>query len=268
VFGNDEIDEKTTRMSSEDKGILRLIQLDREAAAVAHLKVVEYLEKAQQRWNKTPPELLEDGPCFKPGEQVLLRNMRATANTMLPKYTGPYEVLQRKSRVTYEIKRPEPYFSRQNGKDIVHIDRLKMFNDPDPGGPVTPLFLQNDEEIEQDKELKTKIVEITPAGLETVVRFPPDTHTPVPMIGKHIINSLGQIEEDIEPVAVAAEEADLAAEDPDIDEIKITAAVPDTSPDPIQAHWDHKGPMTRRAARVLKVRLPEVFPFLKRWSGE
>jgi hypothetical protein len=265
VFGTDELDEKVNRMSKEDAGILKLIQLDKETAGKLQKRVIENLEHAQQRWNKTPSSLIEDGPCFHSGEFVLLRNMRATSNTMLPKYTGPYEILRRLSPVTYEILRPEKWFTRTNGKDIVHIDRLKVFNDPEPGTPITPLFLQPEEEIEEEKEVK--IVEVTRAGLQTIARMPPDTHIPVPMVAKHRINDLGQIVEDVEPIATAIEEAGLLKSSPQTDQIKIIAALPDQSADPGQTHFDHKGAFTRAKAKLLNVTLPKVGSVLRRWAA-
>ena len=266
VFGNEEISDKNSRMSTDDREVLRLIALDRATAEQMQTKVAEYLEKAQQRWNKAPANVGEDGLCYRPGDQILLRNMRATSNTMLPKYTGPYEVLKQRSPVTYEIERPESYFKRTNGKDIVHIDRMKAFHDPDPGGPVKPLFLQPDDEIESEHISKSQLIEVTKAGLQSIMRLPPVAHKPVPTIAKHRINDLGQIEEDIEPLMVAAEEADLAAAGPEIEQIRITAAAPDTSPDPIQTHWEHDKPMTRSVAKVLKVKLQELNPFRRKWA--
>jgi len=179
--------EPTTK---EDVEVLRLIRMDRETAKVTQNRVKALLEKSQERWQaKIPPRLNQ----YAPGDQVLLRNMRATANSMLPRYTGPYTVLDVLSPVSYEIERPEPHYNQQGNKDIVHIDLLKpyfapstrhgqevLFQEPDGLHKSTPIVQQTETEMLDEENPRVLIIHTPKNFAQTFA--PPLDIGPMPVI--------------------------------------------------------------------------------------
>jgi hypothetical protein len=260
MFGDDQ-DENSPKtsgnLSGEDAEFFRLLSIDREKAESIRAEITKYLTEAQQRWSKSPAKL-ETRPAYQSGDYILLRNMVATANTMSPKYTGPYEVTARKGPVTYEISRPESHFSRTGGRDWVHPDRMKLYHDPNPGQPIKPLFLQSDDELEKDKTLK--IMEITPAGLDAITRLPADTHIPVPVISKYYVDRIGQIQENTAHLLADASDRPLAEND--VDNIRI--APDDLSRNPIQLHDEQIGTVTRAKAKRIGLKISDLWPFGKK----
>jgi hypothetical protein len=192
--------------------------------------------------------------------------MRATSTTMLPKYTGPYEVLEKLTPVNYKISRPnEPQFKGRNYTDTVHIDQIKLYHNPNPGEPILPLFLAPEDEIDENGETVTaKFIEVTPAGIKTVVRLPADTKTPAPMVGRYKTNSFGHVELDpahLEGVIPNSSTSDMK-------QLGIQPASIDPTPDPTQLHADQVGTVTRAQASKIGLRLPDIWPFRKQHSDE
>jgi hypothetical protein len=266
MFSNDDSSTTASKpLSGDDAAIFRLIKLDKDKTLALRERVLQELEEAQQRWSKSP-DVAEDGPNFLPGDYILLRNMRATSTTMLPKYLGPYEVLEKITPVNYKISRPdEPQFKNRNYTDTVHLDLMKLYHDPNPGEPILPLFLEPEEKInDAGQSVTVKLVEVTPAGLKTVVRLPADTQTPVPLVGRYIKNSFGQVEPD--PAYMEG----VAPEQPpgDIEQLAIQSAPIDPTPDPLQLHADQVGTVTRAKAAKIGWCVPNIYPFRQQHSDE
>jgi transposase InsO family protein len=242
-------------LSGEDRELFSQIQFDQERAQTVREKVKHYLEKAQERWNPSSnPKSIKE---FIPGDQVLLRNLRATANTMMPRYTGPYTVLAKKSDVTYEIARPEAHFNRQQNKDIVHVDRMKLFHEPED--QVTqPVFVQEEVEKQDDEESEKKeltIIKILDgAGDEVIAITPPMNHDPVPTIVHPMIDSMGRVQE--------PSTNELGAEESEVP-LGLNPVEMDTSPDPDELRRTTPGYITRARAKKIGYKVPDLW---RRWQ--
>jgi hypothetical protein len=262
MFGedSDKPGKASKNLTGEDAEFYQLLKIDKERAAEIQKQISEYLLAAQQRWAKSP-QLVESKPKYQSGDYILLRNMVARANTMLPKYTGPYEVKSRKGPVTYEIARPEKHFVSSAGRDFVHLDRMKPFHNPDPGQPVQPLFLENSEENEEDDDLE--ITEITPAGLDAVVRLSADTQIPVPIISRYYVDNNGQIQENLDDIKTEAAPDPIELFTEDL-EANLRTAADDDTPNPFHLHDEQQGVVTRSMADKLKLKVKELFQSAKR----
>ena len=73
-------------------------------------------------------------PTFLPGALVWLSvptTASGLSSKLLPKYEGPYRVVERTSPVNYLIEPIEPASDmRRRGRDIVNVERLKAYYDP------------------------------------------------------------------------------------------------------------------------------------------
>jgi transposase InsO family protein len=259
IFGDDEqnLDQNVSesKLSAEDARLFRMIKLDREITETLRQNIKKELMKAQQRWVDST-QRAEDGPSFEPGDYILLRNMRATSNVMIPKYTGPYEVLSRKSPVNYEILRMEPHFAKKSYRDTVHIDRMKAYINPNPGKPIVPLFLEPEPPAESDEVPEyVDILEITPAGLEATIRMPADSGQPVPIVEQYLPPSAGNIEHNMAQHAGGA-----GMQHPKLTEAAgIQSAKEDPYPDPVPLHMKQWGAVTRSKARKIGLKVAELF---------
>jgi hypothetical protein len=253
------------KLSSDDAKLLRMIRLDRTKTDDIRRSIKAELEKAQERWGESPAAA-QLGLSFEPGDYILLRNMRATSNAMIPKYTGPYEVLRRVSPVNYEILRVEKHYAGRDYKDTVHIDRMKPFNNPAPDRPIKALFLETDpmiaENANPEDNEEIQLIDITPAGLQSIVRIPADTRIPVPIVNKYIKSANGSIISDNNEKAgesgfqlpYQTEEKGMksAKEDPYLDAEELI--------------MEQTQATTRQRAKDLGARIKGWFPFLDRGS--
>jgi hypothetical protein len=250
---NSDIEPPERKLSADDERLFRIIKLDQEITETLRQNVKKNLMEAQQRWAGSA-KIAEDGLTFEPGDYILLRNMRATSNVMIPKYMGPYEVLSRKSPVNYEILRVEPHFADRGYRETVHVDRMKNYYNPVPGKPIVPLFLEPEPSKEEEPEF-VDILEITPTGLETVIRMPADSGVPVPMVSQYTQSPLGNIEADISHLT-----GDAGLQQPHvIDEIGIKSAQEDTLPEPVQLLFKQTGTTTRSKAKRIGMKVAEIY---------
>ena len=130
-------------------------------------KAKEYLRIAQQR-QKSYADRKRVDKEFKVDDMVLLstRNLklkndeRTTARAkLLPKYIGPYKILERVGKVAYRIKLPE----RCRIHPVFHVSLLHAYNDPDkyPGAQMQacPLdWLDGDPTFEVERILDHRVL--------------------------------------------------------------------------------------------------------------
>jgi hypothetical protein len=253
-----------SKLSADDARILRLIKLDKEATENIRNKIRQELENAQKRWGESTA-IANSGLYFEPGDFILLRNMRATSNAMIPKYTGPYEVLRRVTPVNYEILREERHYAGRNYKDTVHLDRMKTYNNPNPGSPIKALFLETDPmlaEAENANEEEIQLFDITPAGLDSIIRIPADTRIPVPIVNKYIKSANDSIIADhTDKAGVAGVQIPYEKEDNGIKSAKEDSYI---DLDTIQ--MDQTQAVTRSKAKDLGAKIKGWFPFFDRGS--
>jgi hypothetical protein len=131
---------------------------------------------------------------------------------------------------------------------------MKNYYNPVPGKPIVPLFLEPEPTKEEEPEF-VDILEITPTGLETVIRMPADSGVPVPMVSQYIQSPLGNIEPDISHLT-----GDAGAQQPHvIDEIGIKSAQEDTLPEPVQLLSKQEGTTTRSKAKRIGMKVAEIY---------
>lgn len=108
------------------------------SATVRHAEECRDLARAftsedQERQRSTRGETTAT-VTFDPGALVWLSvplTAPGLSSKLVPKYEGPYRVLERASPVNYVIEPVEPSSDmRRRGRDIVHVDRLKPYYDP------------------------------------------------------------------------------------------------------------------------------------------
>jgi hypothetical protein len=66
-----------------------MMQLDKVKTQCIRKGRKAELERAQKRWDSSA-DIVFNGLSFEPGEYILLCNLRATSNAMIPKYTDIY----------------------------------------------------------------------------------------------------------------------------------------------------------------------------------
>lgn len=88
----------------------------------------------QERQRSIRGDTTTSAPTFFPGALVWLAvptTATGLSSKLLPKYEGPYRVVERTSPVNYLIEPVEPSSDmRRRGRDIVNVERLKIYHDP------------------------------------------------------------------------------------------------------------------------------------------
>lgn len=107
-----------------------------EARQLARLRTLDSQQHQSVRYNES-----HRSAYYSPGDLVLVWTPKrhvGLAQKLLPRYSGPYRVLARRSDLTYLVQPVQPpQNSRQSSADTVHITRLKPYLLP-PNGE-TPL---------------------------------------------------------------------------------------------------------------------------------
>ena len=104
--------------------------------------VQEHMSEAQQKqksWYDRTARMRE----LKPNDQVLVL-LPTTHNKLLAKWQGPYEVVRRKEKVTYEVSMP----GARNRKKVFHINLLKKWFEPEETA-----FMVGNSEIGEDNDI-------------------------------------------------------------------------------------------------------------------
>ena len=104
--------------------------------------VQEHMSEAQQKqksWYDCTAQMRE----LKPNDQVLVL-LPTTHNKLLAKWQGPYKVVRRKGKVTYEVSMP----GARNKKKVFHINLLKKWFEPEETA-----FMVGNSEIGEDDDI-------------------------------------------------------------------------------------------------------------------
>lgn len=106
-----------------------LVTRAEEARQVARQRTVEAQNKDRQRYDAKHRQVV-----YHPGQLVwIFTPVRKVglSEKLMKRYFGPYRVLRRTSEVNYEVEDYDPLSRRRKIKDVVHVLRMKPYNDPD-----------------------------------------------------------------------------------------------------------------------------------------
>lgn len=97
-------------------------------------KLARHFTTAEQQRQKRLHDAHCEQPVFSPGDLVWLSvpaHAPGLSSKLLPRFDGPYRIVQRTSAVNYLIEPLTPPSDlRCRGRDIVHVDRLKPYREP------------------------------------------------------------------------------------------------------------------------------------------
>ena len=137
--------QETFLSSDEPVGLVAYVEkfTDRMYNAFNYVKV--NLSQAQQKM-KSYYDVKAKTRCFQPGDQVLMLTQLA-GQPMSAKYTGPYEILEKISNLTYLVKTHD----RRKTQRLCHINMLKPYIVRDKQTEIRPITIVKTVEKEMPK---------------------------------------------------------------------------------------------------------------------
>jgi transposase InsO family protein len=114
---------------SYDDYVDHLLTKAEEARQLARTRTLIAQDREQERYNTKHRPV-----TYRPGELVwVFTPVRKVglSEKLLRRYFGPYKVLRRLSAVNYEVEDFDPDSRRRRRRDVVHVLRMKPYNDPD-----------------------------------------------------------------------------------------------------------------------------------------
>ena len=122
----------------------------------AHKLAREHSEGEMKRQKKYHDNKLS-WECFEPGDKVLVyfpQRITCKSPKLMTFWRGLYDVISRKSAVTYEVGQPQ-----DKKTQIVHVDRLRKYRSQQLVGENVNEAMKSKENIEQDKPPEDDIAE-------------------------------------------------------------------------------------------------------------